>query len=398
MAPSVSLVGVVRNCADHIDEWVRRGRALADEIVLCVDDSSVDDTWDRACRLADSVHAFEHLAQSDDALDWALRQAHGDWILRLDDDEFGSAALAASLPRLVADRHLTHYRIPRRWVVGDGSGRPGWLSLPPWGTDTSLRLIRNVGSIFRHPGGTHNPVEIDGEGRVIDPSEGVIWHLDLAWRPRPIREAKVASYLSAAPWVPCAALYLYEDYVGNDDIRPVDEHELDGLWPLRAGDLRPSAPGSRSGPPPSNVRRRAAMLLGIAEHADPPPACGVEWLGRDLPDVMVSSTRRVASVTARNRSAIRWRGTGRPLGRLRLWHTWVDCGGSHHGGATIPLPRSVAPGEALTVEFELIAPQQAGQYFVTVDLAVEGVGPMASRGQEALRHTVTVVTADQVSV
>ena len=398
MAPTLSLVGVVRNCATHIDEWVRRGRAFADEIVLCVDASSTDATWERAGRLADSVHAFEHLQQTDDIIDWALRRASGDWILRLDDDEFASGALAASLPRLIADRHLTHYRIPRRWVVrGPGAG-PAWLAAPPWEQDTSLRLIRGVGSIFRHPGRNHVPVEIDGEGRVLDPAEGVIWHLNLAWRSRAEREAKVAGYHRTTPWVPCGPVYLYEDLAGAGDFRPVPPAELDGLWPLpaggHAGAQDPDVAGATA-PPPQLVRSRAATLLGVAEHADPPPVFRLAWTGHDLPISMTATTRRSAAITVRNLSATTWRGTGRPLGCIGLWHTWVDAGGSHHGGGTVALPRSVRALGSVTVPLDLIAPREPGTYTITADLEVRGAGRMSSRGQPLLRHEVAVTPGDQ---
>jgi len=391
MTATISLVGVVRDAASQLPEWIRRGRVYADEVVVCVDSASVDGTFDVARSLADVALRFEHSPCSDDAIDWAMRQAQGDWIVRLDDDECLGSDLVAALPRLVADRHLTHYYIPRRWVVRDEASRLCWLDRPPWNPEWALRLHRNVGSIWRHEGGAHQRVQIDGEGRFIDPLEGVIWHMDLAWRSRIEREAKVRlRYDRIAPWIVSAPLYLWEDSARPEDFRPVPAGELERWWPATRAPLTEPAdtPQNSLDRPPAHPL--SARLLDIAQHRDDPPVFAAEYLSHGVPERLEAGRPLGIEVTVRNVSATRWRNSGRVRGRVVLVQGWESSSGRRAGGTAL-LPHSVERGESATVRLALWPPKEPGRYRTLFDLTAEGVETFSRRGVTPLVVEVEVV-------
>jgi hypothetical protein len=386
VSETISLIAVVRDAADRLPEWIRRGRAYADEIVVGIDSASTDGSWQVARELADVAAVFEHAPCPEDAIDWTMRQARGDWILRLDDDESLSRELVASLPALTSDRHLTHYYIPRRWLVRRSDGHPAWLATPPWNPEWALRLHRNVGSIWRHEGGLHGRVDVDGEGRFLAPEEGVIWHFDLAWRSREQREDKVRRrYDVLAPWIESAPLYLWEDSARPDDLRPVSAAELDGwsVEPPAATDR----PAEAAGPDAYPV---AARLLELAQHRDDPPVFAATYVGHDVPARVEAGRARRVEVTVRNESAARWRNTGKARGRVTLSQGW----GSENGGAAASsalLPASVERGESVRVPLALYAPSETGRNRVVFDLVAEGVASFSTRGVEPLVVDVEVV-------
>ncbi|MDP8937705.1 MAG: glycosyltransferase, partial [Actinomycetota bacterium] len=84
---ALSVVTMTRNSGGHLGWWLERVRRYADEVVVAVDRSSVDDTYDVASAGADRVHVLELAGVSEPAKDWIAKQATGDWVLMLDDDE-----------------------------------------------------------------------------------------------------------------------------------------------------------------------------------------------------------------------------------------------------------------------------------------------------------------------
>ncbi len=176
--PTLTVAGITWNSGDRLEHWVTRALEYADEIVLLVDASSTDDTYEIARTYADSLKLVEHPPFIEVFYDLALRQARGDWILWLDDDEFMGRDFVRTRDALLRERHLTHYHLPYRWVVRGKDGNDHWLATFPWHPNPRLRLVRNVGSIYHHRGRLHSPLEIAGDGRIVNPDEAVMYHLD----------------------------------------------------------------------------------------------------------------------------------------------------------------------------------------------------------------------------
>src|ERR1051326_3910870 len=115
---TLSVCIVTRDSAAYIRPLLQIARSVADEVVVAVDASSQDDT-ERVCRaFADRLFRLEPFGDAVEVtLGWLIDQCHGDWILRLDDDELPSRGLVESLPRLTADREFPHYWVRRRWLA-----------------------------------------------------------------------------------------------------------------------------------------------------------------------------------------------------------------------------------------------------------------------------------------
>lgn len=140
-----------------------------------------------------------------------LDAATGDWILLLDSDELIGDRLARRLPALLRTRRLTHYKLPRAWLV------PG-LPLRHVVTDDlypdhQLRLFRND-PFWRYPASAavheHFPREGRGKGRKL--RRGHLLHFDFVLSDRASRQAKVDRYVTTGTASPLTSrVYLYED-------------------------------------------------------------------------------------------------------------------------------------------------------------------------------------------
>jgi glycosyltransferase involved in cell wall biosynthesis len=128
---------------------------FADEIVV-VDAGSSDKTVELARSFTDHVfiRAWEGFARQKN---WALEQAHGDWILALDADEEVSPELRDEILRVTAaEGGPDGYRMPRRNIFWERWIRHGRL-YPDW----QLRLFRRGRGRFVERD-VHESVEVAG--------------------------------------------------------------------------------------------------------------------------------------------------------------------------------------------------------------------------------------------
>src|SRR5215210_6135290 len=231
-------------------------RPLAAEVVVALDDRS-EEAAPALAAVADDVVLFPHREPGDSLIPWLHAQCSGSWILNLDDDEVLSCGLLARLQELV-EAEVTHWWLPRRWLVGDGMT---YLNEPPWVPDYQLRLYRNDPATLRFSDEFHRPVVVSGPaGFARDP----LWHLDCVLNPFDRRRDKVLAYERARRGMRIAGfghnggLYLPElrrgvrtDPVPADDrpsiaavlrddglvgaqrasVRRVQRAEIDALWP-----------------------------------------------------------------------------------------------------------------------------------------------------------------------
>ena len=367
--------------------------------MLLVDSESTDDTLDVACAYADRVQVVEHPPFIEVAMDWGLRRATGEWLLWLDDDELVSTSFGAARDQLLADPDLTHYWLPYRWVVPGADGGHRWLRQFPWYPNERLRLIRNVGSVFHHRGRLHSPIEVAGDGRVLDADEGVIYHLDLAWRSRAEREAKVARYRgNNAP--SCEEYYLYEDYAATLRAEPFDDEEITRPptpAARRAAEERrerfAATPGSNVDPEVATV---AAMQARIARHWENADVFSAEYLEHDTPATVLPNRGYVVELAVRNTSAVPWRNSGPLRGRVAMSYHWAhpDHGVLLEHGDRALLPRVVEPGEVVRFPAGIWTPLEPGRYVLQWDLCVEEIGWFSDRGVAPLQVEVEV-TGDE---
>lgn len=154
--PTVSAVLVCLNSEKEIDRCLD-SVAWCDEIVV-VDSFSSDGTLARARNHTAHVHqhAWEGYSRQ---LDWACRQASGDWVFIIDADEVCSPSLAARCRHAVdspAEDGIAGYEVARHVHAYGRRIRHGGYS-----PEYVLRLVRRERLAFRHRQ-VHGAPTVDG--------------------------------------------------------------------------------------------------------------------------------------------------------------------------------------------------------------------------------------------
>jgi glycosyltransferase involved in cell wall biosynthesis len=386
----LSVVTMTRNSGGHLGWWLERVRRYADEVIVAVDRSSTDDTYDVARAGADRVHVLELPGYSEPSKDWLVAQATGDWVLMLDDDEALPHDADRLLPPLLGDRRFTHYVLPVRWVVWAPDGSLAWLRQFPWHGPRWVRLARNLGGLVRVLPLMHAVPEVAGEGCALPPDGDLaLYHLDLLWHDRPTRQGKVERYRAAAGHDRPTGEehYLYEDYAATlayARLPPGEDFPLE-----RSASGRPGT----GVPPDAPVVTLAELERHARDIGDDPPIWGVEWLGHDTPSRLLANRGQLVRVRVRNTSDATWRSPGTRHGRVALSYRWE----SETWGLEVPvgdvtlLERALSPGEEAELLAGLWTPRQPGRYTLTWDMVCEDVAWFSIRGSTPLRLPVEVV-------
>lgn len=357
---SLSVACVSRDTTGRLASILRLYREAADEIIVALDDSVLDEAAAALGDAADRVFAIPFRPPVERTLAWLHRACTGDWVFRVDDDEVPSTALLRELAALRGNRELTHAFVPRRWLWG---GLDTYLDAPPWRPDYQLRLIRSDPAVTWFPGITHWPAAVTGEHRYLS---APIYHLDLLANPRESRERKAHSYERAEPGRRAAGLpfnlayYLPElrpnarlASVPGDDaaaidaalhprvrttsgprVEPVDAAEIDELW---------------NGADPSHDAYRAELTL-------------VEQMSPFTVDEV-----RTVDVRVRNLSDRTWPPGGTGRHPVALSYRWDESG----EGLRTTLPERIAPGAQTIVPVTVAARTTPGVRRLSIDLLEE---------------------------
>jgi hypothetical protein len=426
---SLSLAIVTKNSAPYIEGLLQAGRALADEIVVAVDRSSADATEAICSRYADKLFRIVPIRVVEWVLVWLNAQCSGDWILRLDDDELPSASLVRALPRLLSDREVTHYWLPRRWLIG--ADRASWIAQRPWWPDWQLRLFRNIPSIVYVPGFVHTSYVIPGASRFL--SEGSFYHLDLVLHSEQERRAKVERYNRLAPGNSQANLYLIPDEAGllsrplpDDDPpwSPGRRRSLAAAFSPRAHWRRGAArPPSGS---PVEVKFADTRRAALQECYYGPELFAATLECPECPDVMQAGQLCWLDLELRNESPIMWpfrpigvseadfreqwlraaqemyefQGLGWPVPGLirpgvRVAYHWIREDGETYEfeGLRTDLPHTLPPGELTRFMAQVLPPAEPGRYVLRWDLTIEYVTWFSAQGWRGPEHAVRVERA-----
>ena len=194
--PTLSLCVITSGRPEQVRRLLEAWRPHVDEVFLALDERGPHDTIAQAVGgLADRVAIVPAMTWMERYLGWAHWQCTSDWILRVDDDELPSRALVEALPSLLAERELTHWWLPRRWVYPS----PGEsIAEGLWERDIQIRIVRNQPGIWRFPGGMHSNIRVEGAGRVVD---APLLHLVLLLGDVERRRAKADAYERAHPGI-----------------------------------------------------------------------------------------------------------------------------------------------------------------------------------------------------
>lgn len=107
----ISACVIVKNEERNIQQWLENVRRIADEIIV-VDTGSQDRTVELARQGGAALYEFAWIHDFSAAKNYALDQAHGDWIVFLDADEYFTEDALRRLPQVLREVH------PQRKVAG----------------------------------------------------------------------------------------------------------------------------------------------------------------------------------------------------------------------------------------------------------------------------------------
>lgn len=192
---------ITMNSADRILPLLRYIRHFSDEVVIGVDSKTTDSTF-AVCQqaqqegLIDVLLSIESTALTCNAgLETLVKGCTGDWVLRLDDDEFPEPLFAKIVQGLIhqsATTNITHYKLPRLHLSHTNPLR--WINDGYLYPDFQMRLFINDLKRLHFPGAVgHSSIGCEGDQGKIHSVNLV--HLNMAINPRFKREEKLASYV-----------------------------------------------------------------------------------------------------------------------------------------------------------------------------------------------------------
>lgn len=207
--PTLSTCIITMNSQDRIRPLLQYIRSFTDEIVVGVDSKTTDNTFEACQGLADELFVIESTALTCNAgLEPLVGRCHGDWILRLDDDEFPEPELVRWLPGILTQPEITHYKMPRLHLSNIEPLE--WINDSYLYPDYQMRLCRNKKELLSFPGAVgHTQIECGGKRGKIHSANLV--HLNMAINPRFKREAKLRTYIKR---------------LDGQWVHPVNEHAL----------------------------------------------------------------------------------------------------------------------------------------------------------------------------
>lgn len=185
---------ITMNSARRIAPLIRHAKTFSDEVVVGVDSKTTDNTFE-ICREAgaDVVFWIENNALTCNAgLEQLVDACTGDWIVRLDDDEYLEPDFLRIKDALMTQTEVTHYKFPRLHLSHIEPLR--WVNDSYLYPDYQMRLFKNDRSLLHFPGAVgHTAITSEGcKGRIFGVN---IVHLNLAINTRQDRESKLERYI-----------------------------------------------------------------------------------------------------------------------------------------------------------------------------------------------------------
>lgn len=186
------------NAAHRIGPLLEYMRPLSDEMVVGVDSKSADETYElcqayQAKGIIDELFIIENEALTcNGGMEALVEHCHGDWVLRLDDDEFPEPQFIQWKDQALATERFTHYKLPRLHLCSIEPMR--WINDGYLYPDFQMRLFQNKPELLTFPGAVgHLGIQCAGKkGRLNSIN---LIHLNLAINPRYKREEKLQKYI-----------------------------------------------------------------------------------------------------------------------------------------------------------------------------------------------------------
>ena len=370
-SPTLSVCCITRGPSRRVAHQLGLLRAVAEEIVVAVDDRIDSTLLGPLVEVADEVVLYPYEDPVDRPVGWVHALCRGDWILWLDDDEIVSRSLLSELGSLVRAPDVTHYFLTRRWLYQDVRSV---LDDAPWYPDYQLRLVRNDPALLWFPGITHWPIEALGPHRYV---EAPIYHTDLLLNPLERRREKSSRYERVLPGKRVAGLplnhayYLPEDRIGIA-LASVPDEDAAQIEAALAED-----PWGEPASPPDGLRRATRAEVDLHWHGRPATPELYRACMRPLRDRLSLAARETAAldVTVANEGTHTWPPGTLGWPQIRVSYRWRGADGSVvvEDGLRTPFPHAVRPGETALVPVDVTAPARPGSYVLELDLLHEHV-------------------------
>jgi len=195
--PTLSVCMITYELAWFLPHVLKNVESVADEIVV-LDSFSKDGTAE-LLKAHPKVRLFQQPFASFGAQKNAVfDKARCDWILNVDQDELLGDRLRAALPAMIGHRRLTHWKLPRYWLIAG----PPWRHVesehhyPDW----MLRLFRNDKRFRYGPDQlVHHHFPRTGRGPMKRAAGRHLFHFDFMMRDREARAAKFDQYMKLDP-------------------------------------------------------------------------------------------------------------------------------------------------------------------------------------------------------
>jgi hypothetical protein len=183
-------------------------RNIFDELVIYIDRKRVTPgTVSRAEKVGTRVHYHDAETWYEWDLGSMARACESDWVFIIErDEELSPEWRQPQWRQILESTELTHFWIPRRWVVPGGR----YITADPWWPDFQLRLVRNnlPGTTF--PTRLHDIIHVPGPGGQL---LNLAIHHHVLWLfSRESREDRVRYYEQLRPGGALGHYYLYEDH------------------------------------------------------------------------------------------------------------------------------------------------------------------------------------------
>jgi hypothetical protein len=352
---------------DRLAVLVAEVREFADEVLIGVDASSEDATYELAKKIADIVYRFRLPGQLSPARMLVFDYATGDWILSLDDDESMEKSFDAIVPKLISDASLSHVWFPRKWIVGLNPCE--YIHAQPWFPNWTLRLFRNDRALVWKPSYAHSQYYVQGTGWFEERTS--VLHLEpiLAtqqWRARKIEMYRRTNGPSA------------EEY-----------YSIPPTAARRPAQLRPAA------------RHRDVKQCTVDDKIHQLAAVGLppwraEIADQDVPRKARAGEQLMATFSVRNTGKLKWTRPGHTNNGwpyLQLGYHLLNTKGEMlaFDNERTPLPRSVELGEQVMFFCGLTAPSAVGEYLLEWDMVSENDCWFSECGSPVLRTALRVL-------
>lgn len=372
---SLSLCAVTDSGPGPALAFIEAWRPFADEIVLAVDERADPQTASVCSPHVERIAIVPAATHMERYLGWMHAQCTGDWIIRADDDEIPSAALAGALSGFLTESELTHLWLPRRWPYPSAAT---YLADGMWLRDIQIRLVRNIPALWRFSGRLHSNIEVLGASRIV---EEPILHLANLVEDREARRRKVARYDELVPDL------RHESERRINDVFLPEQHPDARLEALTKGDqrlidefLQKSKRAARN-----PARGPTATVIAGPQAADLERGCDDRAVSagayhariRLLHPIepMGPSALQHVQVEVTNLGDEWWPRGPEPQPQILLGHRWHRADGSEIDEPTprTPFTETVEPGRTTRLAVAILAPNEPGEHTLTIDLVHEWV-------------------------